>query len=106
VDTILLSNLFQTESEEQALHIIRKAWEALLPGGTLLVHGVMGEAEGAPSQETTFFSLMMFVIFDQGRAWSAEKISDWLAQERFGVRAVRALGAPFGSKLILATRLE
>ena len=106
VDTILLSNLFQTESEENALHIIRKAWEALLPGGTLLVHGVMGETEGAPSEDTTFFSLMMFVVFDQGRAWSAEQISEWLAQERFGVRAVRALGAPFGSKLILATRLE
>jgi len=48
----------------------------------------------------------MFTIFDQGRAWSAEKISEWLVQEGFGVRAVRPLGAPFVSKLILATRLE
>ncbi len=106
VDTILLSNVFQTESEEIALHIIRKAWEALVPGGTLLVNGVMAESEGPPSRETALFSLQMFMIFDQGRAWSAEKISEWLAQERFGVRAVRPLGAPFVSKLILATRLE
>jgi len=106
VDTILLSNVFQTESEENALHIIRKAWEALVPGGTLLVHGVMSESEGPPSRETTFFSLQMFVVFNEGRSWSADKISEWLSQERFGVRAVRPLGAPFASKLILATRLE
>src|SRR6185503_17313711 len=97
VDTILLSNVFQTESEENAIRILRNAREALAPGGTLLVHGVMGEAEGAPSRETTFFSLLMFTIFDQGRAWSAEKISEWLVQEGFGVRAVRPLGAPFVS---------
>ena len=106
VDAILLSNVFQTESEENAIQILRKAWEALPPGGTLLVHGVMGEGDGAPSREAAFFTLLMFTVFDQGRAWSAEKISEWLAQERFGVRAIRQLGAPFVSKLILATRLE
>ena len=77
-----------------------------MPGGTLLVNGVMAEAEGAPSRDTALVSLQIFTIFDQGRTWSAEKISEWLSQERFGVRAVRPLGAPFVSKLILATRLE
>lgn len=106
VDTILLSNLLQTESEENVIQILRKAWLALPPGGTLLINGVMAETDGALSRETSFFSLMMFVLFDQSRAWSAERITEWLTQERFGVRAVRALGAPFASKLIIASRLE
>jgi SAM-dependent methyltransferase len=106
VDTILLSNVFQTESEEHVGGILRRSWEALRPGGTLLVHGVMAEGQGPPSREVALFSLLMYVVFDQGRAWSAEQICEWLARERFGVRAVRALGSPFPSKLIIATRLE
>lgn len=106
VDAILISNVFQTESEENALLILRKAFEALRPGGALLVHGTMGEVSGTPSAPVAHFSLLMYVLFDNGRAWSAEKIAEWLAQERFGVRAIRPLGAPFHSKLIVATRLE
>ena len=106
VDTILLSNVFQTESEEHAHVILRKAHEALRPGGTLLVHGVMGDPNGPASPRVALFSLLMYVLFDHGRAYSAEQISEWLAQERFGVRAVRPLGPPFETKLIVASRLE
>jgi len=106
VDTILLSNVLQTEGEEHAFAILRKAHEALRPGGTLLVHGMMPEAAGPPSAPLALFSLQMYVVFDQGKAYTAEQISEWLAQERFGVRSVRPLGPPFDSKLILATRLE
>jgi cyclopropane fatty-acyl-phospholipid synthase-like methyltransferase len=106
VDSILISNVFQTESEEHAFAILRKAHEALRPGGTLLVHGTMGEPAGPPSPALALFSLQMYLVFDQGTAYSAEQISEWLTQERFGVRSVRPLGPPFHSKLILATRLE
>ena len=106
VDTILLSNVFQTESEENGLVILRRAYEALKPGGTLLVHGVMGEANGPQNPGVSLFSLQMYVLFDNGRTYSADQISQWLAQERFGVRAVRPLGPPFESKLIIASRLE
>jgi ubiquinone/menaquinone biosynthesis C-methylase UbiE len=106
VDTVLLSNVFQTESEEHAFVILRKAHAALRPGGTLLVHGVMGEPSGPTNPRVALFSLLMYVLFDHGRAYSAEQISEWLAQERFGVRAVRPLGSPFESKLIVASRLE
>lgn len=106
VDAILISNVFQTESEENALLILRKAYEALRPGGTLLVHGTMSESSGPQPPPVALFSLMMYVVFDQGRAWSAEKILEWLARERFGARFVRPLGPPFHTKLIVATRLE
>jgi cyclopropane fatty-acyl-phospholipid synthase-like methyltransferase len=106
VDAVLLSNLFQTESEEVGRVILAKSREALRPGGTLLVHGVMTDPDETKPSETTMFSLLMYVLFDHGRAYSAETISDWLSQEGFGVRFVRPLGPPFPSKLILATRLE
>ena len=106
VDTILLSNVFQTESEEHSILILRKAHEALRPGGTLLVHGVMSETAGPSNPRVALFSMLMYVLFDHGRAYSAEQISEWLAQERFGVRAIRPLGSPFESKLIIASRLE
>ena len=86
--------------------ILSKAREALRPGGTLLVHGVMTELDETKPSDAATFSLLMYVLFDQGRAWPAETISSWLAQEGFGVRFTRPLGPPFRSKLILATRLE
>lgn len=106
VDTLLLSNVLQTESEEHVLGVFRKAWDALRPGGTLLIHGVMSDEQAPPAPEIALFSLLMFTIFDHGRVWSVQRISDWLAQERFGVRATREMGPPFTSRLIIASRLE
>lgn len=106
VDTVLLSNVLQTESEEHALGILRRAWAALRPGGTLLVHGVMPHAGAAPEPPTAFFSLLMVMLFGHGRAWSEEQVCEWLAGEHFGVRFVRPIGEPFHTKLILATRAE
>ncbi len=106
VDAVLLSNLLQTESEEHCKTILAKAREALRPGGTLLVHGVMTDPEGTKPPEAAMFSLFMFVVFDRGRAYTADEISGWLAQEGFGVRSTRPLEAPFNSTLIQATRLE
>jgi demethylspheroidene O-methyltransferase len=106
VDTILISNVFQTESEENSRLILRKAHEALRPGGTLLVHGIMSETSGPPTPPVAFFSLAMYLVFDEGTTWSAEKIVEWLGEEHFGTRAIRMLGSPFHSKLIIASRLE
>jgi len=107
VDAVLLSNVLQTESEENVRGILKRAWEALTPGGSLLVHGVMAPEPGAPpGGPVALFSLMMFALFGHGRAWSAERVGEWLAQERFGIRFTRPLGEPFRSTLILATRLE
>jgi 3-hydroxy-5-methyl-1-naphthoate 3-O-methyltransferase len=98
--------VFQTESEENGKLILTKAREALRPGGTLLVNGVMTEPDGTKPPEAAMFSLLLFALFDKGRAYPAETISDWLTQAGFGIRFIRPLGAPFRSKLILATRLE
>lgn len=106
VDAVLLSNLLQTESAEVGHVILAKAREALRPGGTLLVHGVMGDPEQAKPTTLALHSLVMYVLFDQGQAHSAETISSWLAEEGFGVRFTRPLGPPFHTQLILATRLE
>jgi SAM-dependent methyltransferase len=105
-DVILLSNVLQTESEENAVNLIRKSWEAMPPGGTLLVHGMMPDAGSPITPASALFSLRMYLLFDGGRGWSAEQVSEWLARERFGVRAIRALGPPFHSKLIVASRIE
>lgn len=106
VDAVLISNVLQTESEENALLILKKAHEAMRPGGTLLIHGTMSESSGPIPPAVAFHSLTMFVLFDEGRSWSAEKILEWLAREQFGARFVRPLGPPFHTKLIVASRLE
>lgn len=106
VDTILLSNVLQTESEENAVEILRRCREALRPGGTLLVHGSMGDGGSVPEPPLALASLFFYVLFDEGRAWSIERVSGWLAQEGFGVRSGRPLGAPFHTRLLVASRLE
>jgi len=106
VDALLLSNVFQTESEEIGHMILAKAHDAIRPGGTLLVHGVMTDPDATKPPEAVMMSLLMFALFDKGRAYPAETLSDWITQAGFGVRFIRPLGPPFRSKLILATRLE
>src|SRR5712671_1053988 len=106
VDAVLLSNVLQTESEETAGIVLRKAWEALRPGGTLLIHGIMPDSQATPSPAAALFAVRMFLVFDMGNAWNADKVGEWLARERFAVRATRSLGSPFQSKLIIASRLE
>jgi threonine dehydrogenase-like Zn-dependent dehydrogenase len=98
--------VIQTESEEHVIGILRRAFNALRPGGTLLVHGVMPDAAQAPEAPVALFSLQMFLLFGHGRAWTSDQVCEWLAQEQFGVRFVKPVGEPFHSKLILATRLE
>jgi 3-hydroxy-5-methyl-1-naphthoate 3-O-methyltransferase len=106
VDAILLSNVLQTESEENAVGILRRSHEALRPGGTLLVHGSMGDGGAVPEPPLALASLFFYVLFDQGRAWSIDRVSEWLAKEGFGVRSAKPLGAPFHTRLIVATRME
>ncbi len=106
VDTVLLSNVLQTESEENAVQLLRKAREALRPGGTLLIHGVMPEGTTAQSTAAAMAPLLFFMLFDAGRAYSLERVSEWLVQEGFGVRSSRPLGPPFHTRLLIATRLE
>jgi cyclopropane fatty-acyl-phospholipid synthase-like methyltransferase len=105
VDALLLSNLLQTEGVEQAKQILAKAQQALRPGGTLLVHGVMTDRSGTAPPEPALFSLLMYVVFDSGRAYSADEIVEWLNEAGFGIRSVRSLGPPLPSTLIQATRL-
>jgi cyclopropane fatty-acyl-phospholipid synthase-like methyltransferase len=105
VDTVLLSNVLQTESEENAILLLRKAREALKPGGTVLIHGWMPEG-GSAAPSAGMGPLLFFMYFDQGRAWSLERVSEWLVQEGFGVRMSRPLGAPFQTRLLIATRIE
>jgi len=66
----------------------------------------MSESSGPIPPAVAMHSLTMFVLFDHGRSWSAEKILEWLAREQFGARFVRPLGPPFHTKLIVASRLE
>jgi cyclopropane fatty-acyl-phospholipid synthase-like methyltransferase len=105
-DVVLLSNLLQTESVDGARQILAKAREAVRPGGTLLVHGVMANRAGTEPLEAVLHSLHLYVVFDQGRAYSADEIAEWLAEAGFGVRSTRPLGSPFRSTLIQAARLE
>jgi cyclopropane fatty-acyl-phospholipid synthase-like methyltransferase len=105
VDALLLSNLLQTEGIEQAKQILAKSHRALRPGGTLIVHGVMTDRAGTAPPEPALFSLLMYVVFDAGRAYSADEITEWLNEAGFGVRSVRSLGPPLPSTLIQAVRL-
>jgi cyclopropane fatty-acyl-phospholipid synthase-like methyltransferase len=105
-DAILLSNVLQTESEENITGILRRCHEALRPSGTLMVHGSMGDGGSTIEPPLALSSLFFYSLFDQGRAWSIDRVSEWLVQEGFGVRSARPLGPPFHTRLIVATRME
>jgi hypothetical protein len=66
----------------------------------------MPEGTTAQSTAAAMAPLLFFMLFDGGRAYSLERVSEWLVQEGFGVRSSRPLGPPFHTRLLIATRLE
>jgi ubiquinone/menaquinone biosynthesis C-methylase UbiE len=82
-DVVFLSNILHCLTEDQCQIAIRKAFQALRPGGTVLINDVFHPGnQGKLSSPISLFSLIYYVTCG-GRSWAQSKIQTWLSTTGF-----------------------
>ncbi|MBI3756733.1 MAG: class I SAM-dependent methyltransferase [Deltaproteobacteria bacterium] len=104
LDVILLSNMLQTEGRQTCRMVLQKAFAALNPGGQILVHGIMPDADRTGPLQQTIFSVFMMLVFPEGEAYSGEEIIDWLHESGFVEGKKMLLPPPAFSSLVVARK--
>lgn len=103
-DTIVLSNMLQTEGRETCKMVLGKAFEALEAGGQILIHGIMPEPNLIEPVQPVVFSLFMMLVFPHGEAYPGEEIIGWLHDIGFVDGQKRSLPPPAFTGLVLARK--
>jgi len=96
-------HILHSEGEQRRRVLLKKAFDALAPGGTIAIAEILVDANGTGPLPALIFAVNMLVNSDHGDTFSLGEISGWLFDAGFeNVRAVDAPGlAPL---LILATK--
>jgi acetylserotonin N-methyltransferase len=86
------SNIFHDWSDDTCRLLARKSFEALAPGGRILLHEILMDDDGCGPLPAAAFSLLM-LIGTKGRQYSLPELRDFLAGAGFvDVEAVRTGG--------------
>jgi hypothetical protein len=103
-DLVLLSNSLQTEGGTTCRMLLGKVFKALVPGGQLVIHGVMPNPDRVTPAQPALFPLQMLLSFPEGDAHPAEDICAWAAEAGFAELTVTRLAAPAFTSLILGRK--
>ena len=82
-DVALLSAIIHQNSREQNVALYRKIYEALVPGGTLIIRDFVMSEDHTQPPDGTFFAINMLVNTPGGGTYSFKEISEDLAQAGF-----------------------
>jgi 3-hydroxy-5-methyl-1-naphthoate 3-O-methyltransferase len=103
-DLVLLSNSLQTESGTTCRMLLGKVFNALAPGGQIVIHGVMPNPDRVTPPQPALFPLQMLLSCPEGDAHPAEEICAWAAEAGFADLTVTRLAAPAFTSLILGRK--
>lgn len=104
LDAVLLSNMLQTEGRQTCHMVLKKALAALNPGGKILIHGIMPNADRVSPLLPVVFSVFMMLVFPEGEAYPAEEIIGWLHETGFIGGQKILLPPPAFSSLVVAQK--
>ena len=93
-DCILYCHFCGVFSEERNRENVRKAYDALEPGGLLCIYTpVIGDEEDGPLATGVFSSYFLFLANGKGRFYNAARITSWMSAAGFRKIAKRSLPA-------------
>lgn len=101
-DIATLGHILHSEGSTKSQALLKKVFEALKPGGTVVIAEFLVNAERTGPPGSLIFAVNMLVNTEHGDTFSFEEISAWL--DAAGFVDVRTLDAPGPAPLILATR--
>ena len=82
-DLILLSHITHDEGPAVNQRLIARSFEALRPGGKVLIHDFMLDDDRVQPGFAALFSVHMAVYTEAGRVYTAGEYRDWLVQAGF-----------------------
>ncbi|MBD3335214.1 MAG: methyltransferase domain-containing protein [Candidatus Eisenbacteria bacterium] len=90
-DLALLSNVLHIFPEDAGAGLVRKVWEALQPGGQILVKDFRLEEDRTRPASAALFSINMLLATEGGRAYTLSEMTSWLDAAGFRDLAVHRL---------------
>lgn len=97
-----LGHILHSEGEARARSLLRKTYDALAPGGTIVIAEFLVNADRRGPLQGLLFDVNMKVHTDAGGTFSFEEIRGWL--EEAGFKDARLVESPGPSPLIFATK--
>jgi ubiquinone/menaquinone biosynthesis C-methylase UbiE len=101
-DVATLGHILHSEGLTRSRDLIRKTFEALAPGGTIVIAEFLVDADRRGPLPGLIFGVNMLVNTENGNTYSFEEIREWL--ELAGFFNVGAVPAPGPSPLIFANK--
>jgi 2-polyprenyl-3-methyl-5-hydroxy-6-metoxy-1,4-benzoquinol methylase len=101
-DIAILGHVLHGEGETNSKLLLKKAFAALKPGGTIVIAEFLVDRDRTGPLLSLLFAISMLVNTTRGDTFSFEEIQEWLQES--GFRNPRKLDVPGPSPLILATR--
>jgi ubiquinone/menaquinone biosynthesis C-methylase UbiE len=97
-----LGHILHSEGEERSRALLKKTYDALDQGGTIVIAEVLLNEDRTSPMQAAIFNVNMLVNTDKGRAYTFGELCHWLTES--GFRNVRTLDAPAPSPLVLADK--
>jgi SAM-dependent methyltransferase len=97
-----LGHILHSEGEARSRALLKKTFDALAPGGTIVIAEFLVNDERTGPPLGLIFAVNMLVNTDEGDTFSFSEVSGWLREA--GFEKPRTLEAPGPSPLILATK--
>ena len=102
-DVALVSNVLHAEDEATNRRLLRNAYEALTPGGILIIKDHVMNADHTEPTNGALFALEM-LLGTPGRTYSFDEISGWLAKIGYQDTVEVHIDPPANASLVLAAR--
>ena len=103
-DVVLLSSMISQEGPEVIKNIIRKSYDALVPGGVILIQEQFLDTDKSGPLLPALIGINQLIHTPAGRAYSAKEVADWAAEIGFKNLSFRPLPEPSPFTLIQGTK--
>ena len=103
-DVVLLSSMISQEGPDVIKNIIKKSFDAMTSGGTLLIQEQFLETDKSGPLLAALIGINQLIHTPAGRAYSAKEVADWAAELGFKDLSFRPLPEPSPFTLIQGTK--
>lgn len=103
-DVVLLSSMISQEGPEVIKNIIKKSYDAMTSGGTILIQEQFLETDKSGPLLAALIGINQLIHTPAGRAYSAKEVADWAAEIGFKDLNFRPLPEPSPFTLIQGTK--